>query len=92
MHGIFSDAEAMTLLVGYIKNAHPGTEVYNVDAYNDLVRHLLQVYRAFLRDIVTFENVKKKQKAAAMLVYKEIVASMVILVNERCILIMFQNE
>ena len=28
----------MTLLVNYIKNAHPGTEVYNVAAYNDLVR------------------------------------------------------
>ena len=44
MHGIFSDAEAMTQLVGYIKNAHPGTEVYNVDAYNDLVRQMLQVF------------------------------------------------
>ena len=38
MHGILSNDEAMTLLVNYIKNAHPGTEVYNVAAYNDLVR------------------------------------------------------
>ena len=77
MHGILSDAEAMTQLVGYIKNAHPGTEVYNVDAYNNLVRQMLQAFTRLYRG--TFENVKKKQKAAAMLVYKEIVASVVIL-------------
>ena len=63
MHGMFSGAESMTQLVGYIKNAHPGTEVYSVDAYNDLVRQMLQVFtlsiELFLRDIVTLENVKK---------------------------------
>lgn len=79
MHGIFSDAEAMTQLVGYIKNAHPGTEVYNVDAYNDLVRQMLQVFILSIERHRHIWECEEKQKAAAMLLYKEIVAFMVIL-------------
>lgn len=37
MHGILSNAETMTELVQFVKKAHPGTEVYNVDLYDDLV-------------------------------------------------------
>lgn len=38
MHGIFSSYESMDDLVSLIQSAHPGTEVYNIDAYNDAVR------------------------------------------------------
>ena len=37
MHGILDDYSSMDDLVSLIKGAHPGTEVYNVDAFNDLV-------------------------------------------------------
>lgn len=37
MHGILSPYTDMNGLVAMIKDAHPGTEVYNVDAFNDLV-------------------------------------------------------
>ena len=37
MHGIFSSYEGMDDLVALIKAAHPGTDVYNIDAYNDAV-------------------------------------------------------
>jgi palmitoyl-protein thioesterase len=36
MHGILDDYSSMDDLVSLIKGAHPGTEVYNVDAFNDL--------------------------------------------------------
>lgn len=36
MHGIVSGPASMADLEGFIKDAHPGTEVLNVDAYNDL--------------------------------------------------------
>ena len=36
MHGILSDAADQEQLVGMIKKAHQGTEVLNVDLYNDL--------------------------------------------------------
>lgn len=38
MHGILDDASSMDDLVALIKQTHPGTDVYNVDVYNDLVR------------------------------------------------------
>lgn len=37
MHGINDDAKGMTTMVEFIQDAHPGTEVYNVDAFNNLV-------------------------------------------------------
>ena len=37
MHGIFDDYTSMNELVQYIERAHPGTDVYNIDAFNDLV-------------------------------------------------------
>lgn len=36
MHGINDDAKGMTTMVEFIQDAHPGTEVYNVDAFNNL--------------------------------------------------------
>ena len=38
MHGILSSYDSMTNMVQFIQKAHPGTEVLNVDAYNDAVR------------------------------------------------------
>ncbi|KAL5470903.1 hypothetical protein EMCRGX_G028957 [Ephydatia muelleri] len=35
MHGILSSYDSMTNMVQFIQKAHPGTEVLNVDAYND---------------------------------------------------------
>ena len=43
MHGIFSSYEGMDDLVALIKAAHPGTDVYNIDAYNDAV----SIYRDY---------------------------------------------
>lgn len=37
MHGILDKYTSMDGLVAMIQEAHPGTEVYNVDAFNDLV-------------------------------------------------------
>lgn len=37
MHGILLSYTTMDDLVALIKEAHPGTEVHNVDAYNYLV-------------------------------------------------------
>lgn len=37
MHGILDNPTSMDSLVAMIKEAHPGTEVYNIDAFNDLV-------------------------------------------------------
>ena len=37
MHGLLSGPASMETLKGFIEAAHPGTEVLNVDAYNDLV-------------------------------------------------------
>lgn len=37
MHGILDKYTSMDTLVAMIKEAHPGTEVYNIDAFNDLV-------------------------------------------------------
>ena len=38
MHGILSSYDSMTDMVQFIQKAHPGTEVLNVDAFNDAVR------------------------------------------------------
>ena len=35
-HGIFSKAEDMEDLVGLIQRDHPGTEVHNIDGFDDL--------------------------------------------------------
>lgn len=37
MHGILDNYESLDQLVAFIQDAHPGTTVYNIDAYNDLV-------------------------------------------------------
>ena len=37
MHGLMSSPAGLAELEGFIKDAHPGTEVLNVDAYNGLV-------------------------------------------------------
>ena len=37
MHGLMSSPAGLAQLEGFIKDAHPGTEVLNVDAYNGLV-------------------------------------------------------
>ena len=37
MHGIFGGYKHMEELAGFVREAHPGTEVYNVDAYSDRV-------------------------------------------------------
>ena len=36
LHGIFSDAENMNSLGDMISKAHPGTQVYNIDGYDDM--------------------------------------------------------
>ena len=46
MHGIFASEKSMDDLVSMIRSAHPGTDIYNVDAYNDAVRDA--VYRQSL--------------------------------------------
>lgn len=40
LHGILASDTAMEEFVQYIQTAHPGTQVLNVDAYNDLVSRL----------------------------------------------------
>jgi palmitoyl-protein thioesterase len=35
MHGIADSYKSMEVMVTYIKDAHPGTPVYNIDAFND---------------------------------------------------------
>lgn len=37
MHGILSSSLSMDTMVNFIKSAHSGTEVLNVDLFNDLV-------------------------------------------------------
>jgi len=37
MHGVLMEYQGMEELAAYIKDAHPGTEVYNVNAYNNQV-------------------------------------------------------
>ena len=37
MHGILDNYESLDQLVTFIQDAHPGTTVYNIDAYNDFV-------------------------------------------------------
>ena len=37
MHGIADSYKSMEVMVTYIKDAHPGTPVYNIDAFNDAV-------------------------------------------------------
>jgi len=37
MHGILGGYKHMEELAGFVREAHPGTEVYNVNAYNDHV-------------------------------------------------------
>ena len=41
MHGILDKPESMDQMVAFIQDAHPGTDVYNVDAFNDLVSHIM---------------------------------------------------
>ena len=38
LHGIFASQDSMAGFVQFIQTAHPGTQVLNVDAYDDLVR------------------------------------------------------
>lgn len=38
MHGLFASSETMDILEKMITAAHPGTQVQNIDAYNDGVR------------------------------------------------------
>ena len=40
LHGIFASQDSMAGFVQFIQTAHPGTQVLNVDAYDDLVRQL----------------------------------------------------
>ena len=37
MHGIADNYKSMEGMVTFIKDAHPGTPVYNIDAFNDAV-------------------------------------------------------
>lgn len=41
LHGIVASDASMAGFVNYIQTAHPGTQVLNVDGYNDLVSSLL---------------------------------------------------
>ena len=54
----------MAVLEGYIKNAHPGTEVLNVDAYNDLVsaKHCIMSLK-FMLSVYTHDTVDKWHRA-----------------------------
>lgn len=45
MHGILDDYTSMNELVEFIKEAHPGTDVYNIDAFNDLVLRFTEKWR-----------------------------------------------
>ena len=38
MHGILDDAESLDQLVSFIKTAHPGTTVHNINAFNEMVK------------------------------------------------------
>ena len=41
MHGVLSGPSSMEVLKLRIQSAHPGTEVLNVDAYNNIVSHFM---------------------------------------------------
>ncbi len=49
MHGILNSARYMDKMAEFITSAHPGTEVLNVDLFNDLVRSYI-VFEAFMVD------------------------------------------
>lgn len=36
LHGIFSDAANMDSLCDMIQSAHPGTQIYNIDGFDDM--------------------------------------------------------
>ena len=37
MHGILDSYKSMDDLIAFINAAHPSTDIYNIDAYNDIV-------------------------------------------------------
>ena len=50
MHGLLVSSEAMDSLEERILTAHPGTPVFNIDAYNDAVRaNLTMLVTAFTK-------------------------------------------
>ena len=52
MHGIMDSYKSMDDLIAFINAAHPGTDIYNIDAYNDIVSKdypLSIVFRASIK-------------------------------------------
>ena len=60
LHGIFSSNESMSELVSMVTSAHPGTQIYNIDGY-DNVESILenmwsQVHKFKKKMLPIFEN------------------------------------